>query len=183
MTIRPLSIALASGLGLVYATAIWQSANPTAGPSYIAYFVEETTVLSPAEQARLPPVQRGKVYSHLDPVVGFGWWSEAEAGHRWSDGNKAEIVFRWDSATSGPRPRQLTVKLRTLGTQRVAWQLNGSPREETVLEGEVDWRIALAGEAIREGLNQVLFHFPDACRPDDQDTRELAVALQSLQFE
>jgi len=163
--------------------AMWQAANPTAGPSYIAYFVEGTTGLSPAGQARLRPVRRGQVYSHHDPAVGFGWWSGAETGHRWSDGNKAEIVFRWDSTTSGPRPRQLSIKLRTLGTQRVAWQFNGSPREETVLEGEKDWQLPLAEDTVREGLNQVLFHFPDARRPDDRDTRELAVALLSLKFE
>lgn len=179
---RPLLLTILA-LCLFYALAGWKAVHPQVGKAYYSYFIDKSSGLSPVEQARLRPVTIGRTYSHQDVTIGYAWWSAPEPEHRWSDGNKAEIVFVLQDARPPNAPQTLAIKHHTAGRQRVEWQLNQGPKQRAVLEGKTEWKLPLAGRDLSTGTNVLFFSFPDAQRPGTDDLRRLALALESVRFE
>lgn len=101
-----------------------------------------------------------------------------EAEHRWSLGKSADIVFRLEGQTAVRG--KLTMNVGTLGTQRLAIDLN----EQRVFEAKLNtWDHTLAIEfepaVVSVGeLNTIRFSLPDAARPGRDDPRVLGLAIR-----
>lgn len=178
--IIPVAIA---ALCVFYATVMWMALNPKVSARYYEYYISRTTGLSPAEQAQLKLIKKGEQYSHADTRIGFSLWSAAEATHRWSDGDQAQIVFLLRSPSTERPPKYLAIELKTAGKQSLTWRLNNGPTHEATLSGATVWRLPLDAPLLRPGTNTLAFTFPDAARPGGDDLRELAIAVKALRFE
>lgn len=116
--------------------------------------------------------------------ISFPGWSIAESSHRWSQGNRATILFSL-------RPGQeyeglLLVRGPVLGSQRVAVRLNDTPIANVRLGDNVDccsWSIEFSTDLLRaDGLNAFEFDLPDARQPGNGDERVLAIGVQTVQI-
>ncbi|ARU03637.1 hypothetical protein CCO03_02095 [Comamonas serinivorans] len=170
----------------LYATVLLRVMQPEVSPAYRDYYITRDSTLSPHEAqalGSLPPVRPGDHLTHQATVLAFArGWSHAEATHRWTNRRQAEIVFR----IQDPQAFQGHIRLRvhTLGKQRVQISLNGHPVYAGRLQGR-DRLIDLQVEPgrFKAGHNALTFQLPDARFPLNGDTRLLALAIQSLDFE
>lgn len=114
--------------------------------------------------------------SDLFQWVGF---SGIEPEFRWTDGNRAALIFRCAHG-SGSRGR-LDLLIDTYGEQRVIANFNGRPIIDKIESGS---RVLLKLDLVnfKIGLNRLEFELPDARMPSNGDGRELGIAVRTIKM-
>lgn len=177
---RLLLLLTAAGLSAFYAFVAALAARPQVSEAYRDYYIDRQVELSIRERQELPPLRRGKIYTHTTKAIGFVGWAPAETRYRWSLGHNAKVIFVIDD--KAPPPATLRLAVTSLGPQRVLWTLNGATRGEAVLDGEGLAYLDIEADSLRTGENVLRLEFPDAHRPSNEDPRTLALALHTLQW-
>jgi hypothetical protein len=117
-----------------------------------------------------------------DAFFGEGW-AAAEAGWRWTDGERAVVLYPLQ-AVDPAAVHTLELRAGAHAAQRVFVLLNGEPLGEVQLSGfaPVLVRLAIPAERLRaHALNSVELRIPGAARTP-ADARRLGVALVSLRI-
>ncbi len=110
-------------------------------------------------------------------------FSRAEAGWRWTDGERSRLAYPLPKGAAGWDHR-LQLRARALGSQRVRVQINGKDLGELWFEGfDASDRSLLVPAAILSVRtpNIIAFDLPDAQRTAD-DERLLALAVERLEL-
>lgn len=117
--------------------------------------------------------------SFKDPNLGFSGWSTPEATHIWSLGKQASIHFllKDSAALKG----ELTLDAASYGMQKVRISLNRKVVFSGTLNG--DKLISAHAAPYREGLNILEIETPDSRPPGTTDSRQLGIALRSVQID
>jgi lysophospholipase L1-like esterase len=139
----------------------------------------------PARYSAMPVDRRIEFGSTtVDRYLGAGW-SRPEAGFRWTEGPRAEVIF--SVAVTGPAELRLSLRPflapGQLDRQSITVRLNGTPVAEWTLERAEVRTIALTPSALRPE-NVLELELPGATSPArlglSRDPRELAVAIEWL---
>jgi hypothetical protein len=126
--------------------------------------------------ARIMP---GAELDFMSGRLNFIGWSVPETNFRWSLGNRSLIEFETgDLSYEGI----LRLLLNTLGKQRVRVFLNDTLLTEQELEGiDIRMEMRFSPSLLRSShTNQLVFELPDARRPNNGDSRGLAIALKKF---
>lgn len=128
----------------------------------------------------LSTIKPGDTLAHTSESIVFINWSDAELTHRWSSGKASSIVFLANNVID-KFEGEIIIQAGSLGKQRVTISLN----EKEIYSGELnswDEKIAIrfSPSLIKNGTNIIKFDLPDARKPDNGDTRVLALALKTF---
>jgi len=126
--------------------------------------------------ARIMP---GAELDFMSGRLNFIGWSVPEPKFRWSLGNRSLIEFETGDLSYEGIIRLL---LNTLGKQRVRVFLNDTLLTEQELEGiDIRMEMRFSPSLLRSShTNQLVFELPDARRPNNGDSRGLAIALKKF---
>jgi glycosyltransferase involved in cell wall biosynthesis len=126
--------------------------------------------------ARIMP---GAELDFMSGRLNFIGWSVPEPKFRWSLGNRSLIEFETGDLSYEGIIRLL---LNTLGKQRVRVFLNDILLTEQELEGaDIRMEMRFSPSLLRSShTNQLVFELPDARRPNNGDSRALAIALKKF---
>jgi len=171
-------------LGVFYSYVFYLARNPDVSSLYRAYYIDRTTTISPYEYENFRPYRAGTRVDHTgsDSML-FEGWSRPEKSHRWSKGNRSELVF----GTQEPESFRgdLVIEAFFHGTQRVEVAVNNVPvgafegtRRKSRQRIHFDPQLLMANSP-----NRIQFYFPDARVPRNQDSRMLAMALVTFRVE
>lgn len=129
-----------------------------------------------------PLYRIGQTANYRGQQAFFLGWSSPEAGFRWSEGHKDEIAFRLANDADTGRPLLLSLHfVMTAGRQPIRITVNGVflKKTDAVGAGPVT-AIAPAGLFQPGRINAVTLELASAKMPNSQDTRLLAVALDTF---
>ena len=112
-------------------------------------------------------------------------WSDPENAFRWSDGKSAEISFIINKKDLSRFKGKFSLLAGSLGKERIGISLNGRkiyagqllPNQDTALN------IVFNPLLLKVGENILRFNLPDAHKPENGDTRVLALAFKSFSFQ
>lgn len=108
----------------------------------------------------------------------FAGFYGLEAGFRWSEGQGASVQFKLGQHDFRG---EANLTAGFLDTQRLTITLNDQQIYQGKLSGgERDIRFSFAPNILRDGLNIMAFHLPDAHQPASADPRVLAMAFRRL---
>jgi hypothetical protein len=113
-------------------------------------------------------------------------WSKVETGSIgaccWNDGKQATLEFECSNAA---KARAVVLGVWTLGEQRVTVRANNAKEVTLLLGGWSDHEIVIplsTCDLSSDGVNRLVFEFPDARRPGNGDERQLAVAVKWIEL-
>lgn len=135
-----------------------------------------------AEQ--MPSLTLGQSYRFDARELVFGeGWGNAEPEYRWSAAKSSRLWLQVANVSEGCR-LEGRIEGQTLGKQDMKLRINGAEAGQLETDGNLVWSFMVPGEATdsRRELAMEL-HFPDAAVPGPQDRRELALALNTIEFE
>ena len=111
----------------------------------------------------------------------YNGWSSPEKDHRWSLGKESKIVFKLNKYNFNKMSTyQLNLLASALGIQNIKVLLNGTKIGDFDLSGDEPAMTALTfkGSLLHEDtINELQFIFPNAKKPDNGDSRILALSL------
>jgi glycosyltransferase involved in cell wall biosynthesis/ADP-heptose:LPS heptosyltransferase len=117
---------------------------------------------------------------HKSGLVDWRGFSGAEPEFRWTDGNRAAMLF--DCPEGTPARGRLILLIDTIGRQRIIARLNALQVIDTVESGShIALRMQVAN--LESGRNSLEFELPDAKVPSNGDGRRLAIAVRRLQIQ
>jgi hypothetical protein len=127
-------------------------------------------------------ISPGEVLSHTSESFVWLGWSEPEPTHRWSSGISSTIVFLADPSTK-IFDGIINLHAGALGKQRVIILLNGKEIYSNELNNwDENVTIKFPSSWIDKGRNTIEFKLPDARRPENGDSRVLALAIKDIQI-
>lgn len=166
---------------MYYIGIVYLITNPQVSSEYQAYFISNTSDLSPLEISQLKPIQFNKTYSFKDPIIGFDGWSNAESTFRWSAKKKVKIVFLLEGNQILTSPKSLLVlQLGSLGNQQIELLINGRKLSKSTIYQEMQLHIPIESADLIEGKNVLEFLLPNARSPGNGDLRTLGILLKSF---
>jgi ADP-heptose:LPS heptosyltransferase len=125
----------------------------------------------------LTSISPGLPCDHKSALIEWRGFSGIEPEFRWTDGNKAAMLF--DCPEGTPARGRLTMSIDTLGQQRIIARLNRMQVIDTVETGShIALNIHVAN--LESGRNKLELELPGARAPGNGDERQLAIAVRKL---
>jgi glycosyltransferase involved in cell wall biosynthesis/ADP-heptose:LPS heptosyltransferase len=128
----------------------------------------------------LGSIYPGIPVDHKSALIEWRGFSGVETEFRWTDGNKAAMLF--DCPEGTPARGSLNLSIDTIGRQRIIARLNSLQVIDTVQAGShIVLRLHVSN--LESGRNTLEFDLPDTKFPGNGDGRQLAIAVRNLKIQ